>query len=380
MEEKKRTSNIKWIMAAVVLIVFMVIVLSGFLGEMRQENGVYAGNIIYSKDNPVPEIAARVRPAVVQIITEKEVWSAEYGVWTEPLGSGSGVYIDERGYIVTNYHVVDGADIVTVQLLDGTEIEVEEVLTDESTDIALVKVAAMPEGVLPVPMGDSDQLTIGELAIAIGNPGALSDVYPGTVTAGIVSGLERENVNAGNFSRAVNVIQTDAPINGGNSGGALLNGRGELVGIPTLKIDMTYYGRSIEGMAFAIPVNLVKDVTASLIEHGKVLRPRMGVSIADFSGPEEPLAKNPPAGIQVLEVEEGTPAEEAGVVKYDIITHVNGVRVKNYTQMNTHIDRHMAGDTITLTVYRCYDPVSTQLMDMKDREWIDLNVELKLID
>lgn len=380
MEEKKISSGIKWLIAAAVLLGFFLIGIAATIAEMQEEGGVYTKNIIYSKDNPVPEIAQRVRPAVVLVLTEKEVWSAEYGVWSEPLGSGSGVYIDERGYIVTNYHVVEGADIVTVQLLDGTEIEVEEVLTDESTDIALLKVAAMPEGVQPVPMGDSDQLTVGELAIAIGNPGALSDVYPGTVTAGIISGLERENVNAGNFSRAVNVIQMDAPINGGNSGGALLNGRGELVGIPTLKIDMTYYGRSIEGMAFAIPVNLVKDVTASLIEHGKVLRPRMGVSIADFAGPDEPLAKNPPAGIQVLEVEEGSPAEEAGVLKYDIITHVNGVRVETYTQMNTHIDRHMAGDTITLTVYRCYDPISTQLMDIKERQWIDLNVELKLID
>ncbi len=387
MSKKERTIGEGLIVSTAICALLIAIgAISMILGVVNDErsaaSGVYTKGIIYSADNPIPQIAARVRPAVAQIIAEKEVWSADYGVWTEPLGSGSGVYIDERGYIVTNYHVVEGADIVTVQLLDGTEIEVEQVLSDESTDLALLKVDpdAMPEDVEPVPMGDSDELMVGELAIVIGNPGALSDVYPGTVTAGIISGLERENVNAGNFSRTVNVIQMDAPINGGNSGGALLNGRGELVGIPTLKIDMTYYGRSIEGMGFAIPVNLVKDVVASLIEYGKVLRPRMGVSIANFSGPDEPIGRNPPAGIQVMSVEEGTPAEEAGVVKYDIITHVNGVRVKNYTQMNTHIDRYMAGDIITLTVYRCYDPVSAQLMELKERKFIDLTVELKLID
>lgn len=386
-ENNRRPSHGSGIFRLIVLIVVLgvvVLVAAANLIYMKHMNErsdeVYTGSIIYSKDNPIPEIAARVRPAVVQIVTEKEMWSAEYGVWAEPLGSGSGVYIDERGYIVTNYHVVDGADIVKVHLLDGTEIEVEEVFSDEATDLALLKIASGLEGVQPVPLGDSDALTVGELAIVIGNPGALSDTYPGTVTAGIISALERDNVNAGNFSRTVNVIQMDAPINGGNSGGALLNGRGELMGIPTIKIDMSYYGRTIEGIGFAIPVNLVKDVVASLIEHGKVLRPRMGVEVADFSGPEEPLSKNPPAGVQVLKVEKNTPAEQAGVVKYDIITHVNGVRVENYTQMNTHIDRHMAGDTITLTVYRCYDPVSTQLMDMKERRFIDLSVELKLID
>jgi serine protease Do len=172
----------------------------------------------------------------------------------------------------------------------------------------------------------------------------------------------------------------DTPINGGNSGGALLNGRGELIGIPTMKIDMTYYGRSIEGMAFAIPVNMVKDVTAALIEYGKVPRPRLGVELVDFAGPQEPLALYPPAGVQVLSVEAGTPAEEAGVLKFDIITHVNGVRVTNATQMNTHVDRYMAGDTVTLTVYRCYHPISVQLMDAQQRQWMDLSVELALID
>lgn len=370
MRERKR---ILTILTAVLLVAVL-----GIFGPAQAET--VTKDIIYSSANPVPEIAARVRPAVVLVLSKKQAWSQSRGRWDETIGSGSGVYIDERGYIVTNYHVVENADIVTVELLDGTELEVEQVLSDESTDIALLKIAGPLEGVEPVPLGDSDALVIGELAIVIGNPGALTDVYPGTVTAGIISGLDRENVNAGNFSRAVNVIQMDAAINGGNSGGALLNARGELVGIPTLKIDMTYYGTSIEGLGFAIPVNLVRDVTASLIEHGKVLRPRMGVSVADFAGPDDPLPKFPPSGVQVLEVEEGTPAEAAGVEMYDIITHINGTRVNNYTQMSSLLDRHMAGDTITLTVYRCYDPLSAQLIEFDKRQSLDLNVELKLID
>ena len=362
----------------IVLTAVMLVALLGIIGPAQAET--VTKDIIYTSANPIPEIVARVRPAVVQVISMGETWSKQFGKSEDVIGSGSGVYIDDRGYIVTNYHVVENADRVKVELLDGTELEVEQLLTDESTDLALLKVAGPLEGVEPVPMGDSDALMIGELAIVIGNPGALTDIYPGTVTAGIISGLDRENVNAGIFSRAVNVIQMDAAINGGNSGGALLNAKGELVGIPTLKIDMTYYGTSIEGLGFAIPVNLVRDVTDSLIEHGKVLRPRMGVSVVDFDGPEDPLPKYPPIGVQILEIEEGTPAEAAGLKIYDIITHVNGSRVKNYTQMSAHLDRHMAGDTITLTVYRCYDPVSAQLMDVDKRESLDLNVELKLID
>lgn len=362
----------------ITLAVVLVVALLGIIAPAQAET--VGKDVIYSTSNPIPEIAARVRPAVVQVISQQETWTPQYGRMEEAVGSGSGVYIDDRGYIVTNYHVVEDADRVEVELLDGTVLEVVEVLSDESTDIALLKLESPLEGVEPVVMGDSDALVIGELAVVIGNPGALTDVYPGTVTAGIISGLERENVNAGNFSRAVNVIQMDAAINGGNSGGALLNAKGELVGIPTLKIDMTHYGTSIEGMGFAIPVNLVRDVTASLIEYGKVPRPRMGVQVVDFEGPDEPLRDYPPAGVQILEVEEGAPAEAAGLRMYDIITHVNGARVRNYTQMSTHLDRYMEGDTVTLTVYRCYDPLSAQLIEKSRRESLELTVELKMLD
>lgn len=362
----------------IILTAILLVLTVGIVGQAQAET--VGKDVIYSSDNPIPGIAERVRPAVVQIICEVETWHPQYGRGKDVAGMGSGVYIDDQGYIVTNYHVVEEAELVTVRLLDGTEIEVEEVLSDESTDLALLKVPGPIEGVEPVPLGNSDELMIGELAIVIGNPGALTDTYPGTVTAGIVSGLDRENVNAGNFSRAVNVIQIDAAINGGNSGGALLNARGELVGIPTLKIDMAYYGSTIEGLGFAIPVNLVKDITASLIEHGRVLRPRMGVSVQDFAGPDEAIPTWPPAGIQIVEVEEGTPAEEAGMMIYDIITHINGSRVKTFTQMTAHIDRYMDGDTIVVTVYRCCDPISGKLLDKAERKSVDLEVELKLID
>ncbi len=359
------------------LAAIMLVIVLGIIGPAQAET--MTKDIIYSAANPIPEIAARVRPAVVQVICKEEIWSREFGTEVEETASGSGVYIDSRGYVVTNNHVVEGADLLTVRLLDGTELGVAEVFTDASTDLAVLRLEK-PLDAEPVPMGDSDKLVIGELAIAIGNPGALSSTYPGTVTAGIISGLDRENVNAGNFSRAVNVIQMDAAINGGNSGGALLNGRGELIGIPTMKIDMTYYGESIEGLGFAIPVNLVKSVTADLIEYGKVQRPRMGINVASVEGPDDPLPKHPPAGIQILSVEADTPAEKAGLRAYDIITHVNGNRVTTYEQMTSYIDRHQAGDVVTLTVYRCYDPLTNRLMDFAEAESIEMQVELKMLD
>lgn len=369
----RRRTGLLTVLAAILLMAFAAASVSALAETVGK-------SIIYSSENPIPEIAARVRPAVVQVLSQKEAWDKTFGVWEETIGSGSGVYIDERGYIVTNNHVIEDADSVKIRLLDGTERDVIEVLADSSTDLAVLKLEGALEGVEPVPMGDSDALVIGELAIVIGNPGALTDVYPGTVTAGIISGLERENVNAGNFSRAVNVIQMDAAINGGNSGGALLNAKGELVGIPTLKVDMTGYGTSIEGLGFAIPVNLVKLISSDLIEYGKVMRPRMGVSVVDFDGPEKALPKFPPAGVQIVEVEKGTPAEAGGLMMYDIITHVNGSRVMNYTEMSRHLDRYRAGDRVLITVYRCYDTLSGELMDAIEHQTLELEIELKMLD
>ena len=313
---------------------------------------------IYSATNPIPEIAARCRPAIVDISASVESWNPDTRVSSvDPTYFGSATYIraDEDGaggYLLTNYHIVKDGDVYDALWLDGTEMDLELVGYDDGTDIAVMRFEdPAPEGVEPIPIGDSDQLVIGELAICIGNPGTASQMLYGTVTAGIISGLQREDINAGNFSRSVNVIQTDAPINSGNSGGALLNARGELVGIPTLKIGLTYYD-VFEGLSFCIPISAVKDYIDQLIDNGNVVRPRMGITVVSIDGPEEAMKRYPPAGAQVVTVEPGAPAEKAGLIVNDVIAEVNGTRVRSASDVVNAIDKCAAGDTVKLKFYR----------------------------
>jgi len=359
---------------AAFLVVAALSALTGGLVAQAAVGSPYSA--IYSPDNPIPAIARDVRPAVVQVINILETWSVQDGSQTEEQAYGSGVYIDERGYIVTNYHVVDGADLIDVKLLGGERLPATLVGFDDGTDIAVLKVDGRIDA-RPVPFGDSDDLQIGELAIAIGNPGATDSVLFGTVTAGIISALNRVDVDAGNFTRSVSVIQTDAAINTGNSGGALLNGKGQLIGIPTLKI--MYDSTTVfEGLGFAVPSNTVKPLIEEIIKTGKVTRPRMGVTVQDFDGPDEPLPKYPPAGVQVMEVDANGPAGRAGVQKYDIITAINGLRVTTINQLTGEIDRHSAGETMKLDIYRAYDPATGDLL--KKAEALSIEVKLELLD
>ena len=337
---------------------------------------------VYSDANPVPAIAAKVRPAVVQVIQSTQTWDrSTRQISTQETGFGSGTYIqttNDGGYILTNNHVVDGAQALQIEWLDGTRMDVTLVGSDSGTDVAVLKFTGnAPEGVEPVPMGDSSALQIGELAIVIGTPG--SDNLFNTVTVGIISGLDRENMNARNFSRATNTIQTDAAINSGNSGGALLNSKGELVGIPTLKMSgsSSMYSASYEGLGFCVPIDTAKPIIEELIANGKVTRPRIGVSVSDFDGPDEALDNYPPMGVQIMKVEEDSPAEESGLQAGDVIYAVDGVRTTNYNAMTAELDKHEAGEKVTLTVYRYYD---------EDGKWLgkyeklDVEVELKILD
>ena len=339
---------------------------------------------VYSSDNPVPEIAANVRPSVVQVITSAATWDQRTReVSTEEIGYGSGTYFraldeGEGGYILTNNHVVDEGETYEIQWLDGTIMDATLVGADEGTDIAVLQFnEPAPEGATPVPLGDSDALQIGELAIVIGNPGSGEEVLFGTVTAGIISGLEREGVSAqGSFNRPVSTIQVDAAINTGNSGGALLNAQGELVGIPTLKMTASYT-TIYEGLGFCIPINTAKDIIEQLIENGEVVRPRLGVTVVAQDGPDEPMRNFPPAGVRIENVEEGTPADEAGLQRYDIITEINGVRVYTNDDLIGQIDQYSEGDTVELTICRYYSESGTPLAQY---EVFTAEVELKIID
>ena len=339
---------------------------------------------VYSADNPVPEIAANVRPSVVQVITSAATWDQRTReVSTEEIGYGSGTYFraldeGEGGYILTNNHVVDEGETYQIEWLDGTIMDATLVGADEGTDIAVLQFnEPAPEGATPVPLGDSDALQIGELAIVIGNPGSGTEVLFGTVTAGIISGLEREGVTAqGSFNRPVSTIQVDAAINTGNSGGALLNAQGELVGIPTLKMTASYT-TIYEGLGFCIPINTAKDIIDQLIENGEVVRPRLGVTVVAQDGPDEPMRNYPPAGVRIENVEEGSPADEAGLQAYDIITEINGVRVYTNDELIAQIDQYAAGDTVELTICRYYSENGTRLAQY---EVFTANVELEIID
>ena len=339
---------------------------------------------VYSSDNPVPEIAANVRPSVVQVITSAATWDQRTReVSTEEIGYGSGTYFraldeGEGGYILTNNHVVDEGETYQIEWLDGTIMDATLVGADDGTDIAVLQFnEPAPEGATPVPLGDSDALQIGELAIVIGNPGSGTEVLFGTVTAGIISGLEREGVSAqGSFNRPVSTIQVDAAINTGNSGGALLNAQGELVGIPTLKMTASYT-TIYEGLGFCIPINTAKDIIEQLIENGEVVRPRLGVTVVAQDGPDEPMRNFPPAGVRIENVEEGTPADEAGLQRYDIITEINGQRVYTNDELIAVIDQYSEGDTVELTICRYYSESGTPLAQY---EVFTAEVELKIID
>lgn len=353
-----------------------------FAGNASAEDAV-GYDAVYSASNPVPEIAANIRPSVVQVIVSAKQWLTDTRTSTEQdIGFGSGTYIrdaedGEGGYILTNYHVVEDGETVRIAWLDGTEMEAEIVGVDNGTDIAVLRFnEKAPEGATPVTMGDSDALQIGELAIVIGNPGAGDSVLYGTVTAGIISGLERNKIDAGNFSRSVSVIQTDAAINSGNSGGALLNSSGELVGIPTLK--MSYSSAAVyEGLGFCVPINTVKDLVTEIIETGKVTRPMLGVGVADFDGPDEPMRSHPPIGVMVRQVVEGSSADEQGVQMYDVITEIDGVRVKSYSELTAVVDEYSVGDTVEIKVYRYYDADGNELNMYEEHTF---NIELRALE
>ena len=364
-------------MKKICCLVLLAVLLCGIAAA---ENPSY--DIVYTSANPIPDIADRVRPAVVQVISSCETWDAKTRVAsTEDVSSGSGCYFrdmdGEGGYILTNYHIVDGGEVYRIIWLSGEEMDVELVGYDDGTDIAILQFnEAAPEGVEVIPLGDSDQLRIGELAICIGNPGSSTESLLGTVTAGIVSGLEREGINADNFTRSISVIQTDAAINTGNSGGAMLNAKGELVGIPTLK--MMYGGDAIyEGLGFCVPINTVSKLIDQIITTGGVVRPRLGITVADIDGPDEPMKKYPPIGVQVYSVEENGPSGRAGLQVGDVITEIDGVRLEHYTELLSEIDKHEAGDTVELKVYRYYDADGNLTGSYEE---LTFKVKLEMID
>lgn len=275
--------------------------------------------------------------------------------------TGSGFILTEDGYVVTNYHVVEGGSRLSVVLADGTEYEAKLVGYDNANDVALLKVE---EKDLPaVVLGDSDQLTVGDQVVAIGNPlGELTS----TLTVGYVSAKER-HVNTSGF--AINMIQTDAAINSGNSGGPLFNMAGEVIGITTAKYSgSSSSGATIEGIGFAIPINDVAGLLEDLATNGYATGPYLGVSVSDMDA-EAASYYGMPVGAYVKEVVKGSCAEKAGVQAKDIIANIGGRTVGSVNELSRALRNFAPGDTVEITVYRGGLEVKLSVtLDEKPRE------------
>jgi serine protease Do len=307
------------------------------------------------------EVAKKVQPSVVAIRSERTVtvqpWEGfgkDFFKGTpfedffkghggppskqKQMGEGSGVIVDSKGYILTNYHVVAEADKLTVRLLDGKELKGTIQGTDPKTDLAVVHVEAKD---LPVAaLGDSDKLQVGEWAIAIGSPFGLEE----TVTVGVISAKGRTGLGTGTYE---DFIQTDASINPGNSGGPLVNIDGEVVGINAMIIQPG------QGIGFAIPINLAKKIMTELIARGKVIRPWVGIGLQDLS-PDlmKSFDLKEKEGALISQVYEGSPAEKAGLKGGDVIVEIDGKKIKNSQDVVHEVLKREVGQQIRFEVIR----------------------------
>src|SRR5262249_1464255 len=251
-----------------------------------------------------------------------------------------------QGFIITNNHVIDRAEEITIQLADGRELAAKLVGGDPDTDVAVIRVPA--ENLTAIPSGNSDQVEVGDFVLAIGNPFVIGQ----TVTSGIVGGLNRTNVGIEQYE---NFIQTDAAIYPGNSGGALVNLRGELIGINTAFIGAT---NSNPGMGFAIPINMARIVADHIMETGDVRRGRLGITFEDSSPAlvrEFKLAAAPTTPM-ITKVETGSPADLAGLKAGDVVTDLAGTPVRDAGQLRSRLGLLWVGDTAQLTVVRNGQP------------------------
>lgn len=311
------------------------------------------GNSANFVEGSISDIVDKVSESVVSIVTSVKAMSYYGGVY-DTQAAGTGIIVSEDGYILTNKHVIDGANKISVVLDDGTTYEdVELVTTDPMNDVAFLKIKDV-EGLKPATLGDSKTITAGQQVIAIGN--ALGQ-YQNTVTSGIVSGTGRSLTatdSTGTMSEELtDMIQTDAAINSGNSGGPLINAAGEVIGINTAN------GSSAENVGFAIPISSVKGMLSQLIETGKAERAYIGVYSVEITAD---IAKsyNLPvsSGVYLYNTAKyssiitGSPAEKAGLQDKDIITAVNGVKVGAAGSLSSLIGEYKPGDTVQLTVIR----------------------------
>ncbi|WPC42568.1 S1C family serine protease [Clostridium sp. JS66] len=303
-------------------------------------NYINASTVSAKGSLTVAQIAQKVGPAVVGVSTTG-IAQNDYGFAEKQEGMGSGIIINSEGYILTNFHVINGAQQVKVILNDKKEVSAKIVNYDQNMDLAIVKVTDSSVKMPAVAeLGSSEALQVGDPVVAIGNP--LGKELLGSVTTGVISAKNREIQESSNGPKQT-FLQTDAAINAGNSGGALVNSQGQVIGINTAKIN----GSGVEGLGFAIPMDSIKPKIDNLLK--PILK--IGISCRDISS-DVAKQNNVPEGVAVLQVEEFSPAEKAGLQTGDIITKFDGKSVKSVDSMNTIKSKHKPGDEISLEVYR----------------------------
>jgi len=317
--------------------------------------------------NSYAEAVERAAPAVVNIYTARRVIDVIRPSPIEELfgdagpryrkrveqSLGSGVIVDSKGHVITNHHVIEKAELIRAQLADGRIADARVVGTDPDTDLAVLQLDLGKDKDVPImPMGHSDRLRVGDVVLAIGNPVGLSQ----TVTQGIVSATGRDQLGVATFE---NFIQTDAPINVGNSGGALINANGELVGINTAVLAKNL---GVEGIGFAIPVNLVRGVLSEILTKGRVVRGWTGIVPVEVDAIEARRNNLAQPGVVVLNVYMDSPAATAGIRPRDIIVSVNGVEVKSAQDTLTRIANAKPGAKVRIAGIRGTEKFSSEVL------------------
>jgi S1-C subfamily serine protease len=325
------------------------------LGFSTPQSGIGPGGSF------VTEVYNRVAPAVVHVTNRQMVQRRNFFFTEQSLqeSTGSGVIVDPKGFVLTNFHVIAGAQELVVVLNDGRQLNAQLIGSDSSTDLALLKIET--EDKLPsAEMGDSEKVQVGEWVVAIGNPRGLD----WTVTVGVVSAKGRE-LQSPSRETIRGLIQTDAAINPGNSGGPLLNAAGQVIGINEQIYSSQGLGGGSEGIGFAIPVNLAKDIVQDLIAHGRVQRPWLGISIAGELTPPIVKQLNMPVenGVVIAAVYTSSPAARAGLQshsydratrteRFDLLTRVNDKAIHTQQELLDLIRAGKPGDTLQLEFYR----------------------------
>ena len=309
----------------------------------RESSIINIAQIDTNKQMTPAEVYAQNVNSTVGIRTS--ITTNYWGYQTQSAAAGSGFILSADGYVLTNYHVVENSDSITVSLYNGEEYDATLVGCDQSNDIAVLKIDV--EGLTPAVLGDSDNLNVGDQVVAIGNPlGELTF----SLTTGAVSALNREVTLSSNVT--MDLIQTDCAINSGNSGGALFNLYGEVIGITNAKYSSSSSGSeaSIDNIGFAIPMNHVKNIVKSIIETGSITKPYIGVTVTAVSS--EAQAYGLPTGAAVRSVEEDSPAAKGGLEANDIITEVNGTTITSSSDLVSYVGEQAPGDELKLKVYR----------------------------